>query len=82
MIGARPQFIKATPLSAAIRQYHVEVLVHTGQHCDAQMSHVFSETLGIPSPDHRRAVGSGRMVSKQRRCSWASNASCVTSSRM
>jgi UDP-N-acetylglucosamine 2-epimerase len=60
VIGARPQFIKASPLSRALRRRHREVLVHTGQHYDYGMSDVFFEELGIPAPDHDLGIGSGR----------------------
>jgi UDP-N-acetylglucosamine 2-epimerase len=59
IVGARPQFIKASPLCRALRQRHREVLVHTGQHYDAGMSDVFFEELGIPDPDYHLGIGSG-----------------------
>jgi len=59
VLGARPQFIKASPLSLALRQQHQEVLVHTGQHYDYGMSDVFFVVLGIPPPDYHLVVGSG-----------------------
>ena len=59
VIGARPQFIKASPLSRALRVHHREVLVHTGQHYDYGMSDVFFEELGIPAPDYHLGIGSG-----------------------
>jgi len=58
ILGARPQFIKAAPVSRALRRTHAEVLVHTGQHYDAMMSDVFFSELGIPAPDITLNVGS------------------------
>ena len=59
VLGARPQFVKAAVLSAALRRRFVEVLVHTGQHYDHDMSAVFFEQLGIPEPDHSLGIGGG-----------------------
>jgi UDP-GlcNAc3NAcA epimerase len=60
VIGARPQFIKATPVSRALRKANIaEFLVHTGQHYDEQMSDVFFSELGIPTPNLNLNVGSG-----------------------
>jgi UDP-N-acetylglucosamine 2-epimerase len=59
VIGARPQFIKAAAVSRVLRIEHKEILVHTGQHYDYQMSGVFFDGLDLPEPDVNLAVGSG-----------------------
>ena len=59
VVGARPQFIKAGLVSRAVRQQHCEVLVHTGQHYDDNMSAIFFEELDIPMPDYNLGIGSG-----------------------
>jgi len=59
VIGARPQFIKASAVCPLVRQWHTEILVHTGQHYDAGMSTVFFRELGIPEPAVNLGVGSG-----------------------
>ena len=74
VIGARPQFIKAAIVSRALKEHHPdvhEILVHTGQHYDANMSEVFFEDLHIPRPNFNLGIGggthgknTGRMIEK------------------
>src|SRR5688500_7944192 len=61
VIGARPQFIKASALSLAIRARPdtQETIIHTGQHYDANMSRIFFEDQQIPKPKYELGVGSG-----------------------
>ncbi len=73
ILGARPQFIKAATVSRAIKAHNdiQEIIVHTGQHFDANMSDVFFEQLDIPKPNYNLGVASlnhgamtGRMLEK------------------
>jgi UDP-N-acetylglucosamine 2-epimerase len=59
IVGARPQFVKAAVVSRALRGRHTEVLVHTGQHYDRNMSDVFFEDLDLPQPARHLGIGSG-----------------------
>ncbi|MEX5219324.1 MAG: UDP-N-acetylglucosamine 2-epimerase (non-hydrolyzing) [Nitrospira sp.] len=93
VIGARPQFIKAATVSQAIvtmnrenepRRRIREILVHTGQHYDKEMSDVFFRELEIPSPAHQLGIGSGshgeqtgRMLGALERIMSATGPDCV-----
>ncbi len=59
VVGARPQFVKASVVSAALKPVCTEIIVHTGQHYDRNMSDVFFEELSIPKPAYHLGVGSG-----------------------
>lgn len=59
VVGARPQFIKAAAVSRKLRQENEEILVHTGQHYDANMSDVFFEEMHIPRPDYNLQISGG-----------------------
>ena len=56
IVGARPQFIKAAILSRALRGCHEEILIHTGQHFDANMSTVFFDELEISAPKYNLGI--------------------------
>src|SRR5688572_5918655 len=59
IVGARPNFMKVAPVHAALGAAgHESVLVHTGQHYDAQMSDVFFTDLGMPMPKINLGIGS------------------------
>jgi UDP-GlcNAc3NAcA epimerase len=67
VVGARPQFIKAATISRAIAQYNErspvanlrEVIIHTGQHYDANMSDIFFDEMKIPKPNYSLGIGGG-----------------------
>jgi UDP-N-acetylglucosamine 2-epimerase len=59
VIGNRPQFVKAAAVSTHLRARAEEVVVHTGQHYDRELSGIFFEELGLAPPDHLLEVGSG-----------------------
>jgi UDP-GlcNAc3NAcA epimerase len=58
IVGNRPQFIKAAAVSKRLRERHEEILVHTGQHYDDELSAVFFRELDLPVPDRELGVGS------------------------
>ena len=64
IVGNRPQFVKAAPLSRALRRRVTEVLVHSGQHYDPELADLFFDELGVPQPDHALEVGSGSPVTQ------------------
>ena len=59
VIGNRPQFVKAAAVSSLLRERHEEVLIHTGQHHDDDLSAIFFDELGIPRPAHELGIGGG-----------------------
>ena len=59
VVGARPQLIKAAAGSRVLRKEHQEILVHTGQHFDDNMSAVFFREMGIPAPDYYLGISGG-----------------------
>jgi UDP-GlcNAc3NAcA epimerase len=67
VIGNRPQFIKAAAVSPRLRKYHEELLVHTGQHFDDELSAVFFAELGLPAPDEQLGVALGTSTSQTAR---------------
>src|SRR5215211_7120773 len=58
VVGARPQFIKCAPVSRELRTVATEVLIHTGQHYQENMSQVFFKELSLPEPHYNLGVGS------------------------
>jgi UDP-GlcNAc3NAcA epimerase len=59
IIGNRPQFVKAAAVSRKLRETHEELIVHTGQHYDDDLSRIFFEELRVPAPDRQLGAGSG-----------------------
>lgn len=59
VVGARPQFIKLAVVSRVLRKEFQEVLIHTGQHYDRNMSEVFFREMDIPEPDHNLGISGG-----------------------
>jgi UDP-GlcNAc3NAcA epimerase len=67
VIGNRPQFVKAAAVSSRLRESHEELLVHTGQHFDDELSAIFFSELGLPAPDRELDVSGGSNTSQTAR---------------
>jgi UDP-GlcNAc3NAcA epimerase len=67
VIGSRPQFIKAAAVTATLRRVHDEVMVHTGQHFDEELSGVFFSELDLPAPDRQLGIALGSNTSQTAR---------------
>jgi UDP-N-acetylglucosamine 2-epimerase (non-hydrolysing)/UDP-GlcNAc3NAcA epimerase len=67
VVGNRPQFIKAAAVSGPLRARHEEILVHTGQHFEDELSAVFFAELGIPAPDRELGIALGTNTSQTAR---------------
>ena len=59
IVGARPQFIKLAPLSKALQKHHTEIIIHSGQHFDREMSGSFFNDLNIPEPKYNLGIKGG-----------------------
>ena len=59
IVGARPQFIKAAPVSRALTSHFNEVMIHTGQHYDYEMSDLFFKEMDMRQPDFNLGIGGG-----------------------
>ncbi len=67
VLGNRPQFVKAAAVSGRLREHHDEVLIHTGQHYDDELSRIFFTELGIPAPDVELELGTGSNLAQTAR---------------
>jgi UDP-N-acetylglucosamine 2-epimerase len=67
VIGNRPQFVKAAAVSRPLRERHEELIVHTGQHYDDELSRIFFEELGVPAPARELHIGDGSPTSQTAR---------------
>src|SRR4051794_7785095 len=67
VIGNRPQFVKAAAVSRPLRDRHEELIIHTGQHYDDELSRIFFEELGVPAPARELHIGDGSPTSQTSR---------------
>jgi UDP-N-acetylglucosamine 2-epimerase len=67
IIGNRPQFVKAAAVSRRLREVAEELIVHTGQHYDDQLSRIFFEELSVPGPARQLRAGSGTSIEQTAR---------------
>src|SRR5215210_1059292 len=67
VVGNRPQFVKAAAVSGPLRAVHREVLLHTGQHHDDELSTIFVRELGLPRPDRVLGISGGSNTSQTAR---------------
>ena len=67
VIGNRPQFVKAAAVAQPLRAEHEEVLVHTGQHHDDELSEIFFRELGVPKPERELGIAGGSNTSQTAR---------------
>src|ERR1700716_1722312 len=67
VIGNRPQFVKAAAVAAPVRAEHEEVLIHTGQHHDDELSEIFFRELGVPRPARELGIAGGSNTSQTAR---------------
>ncbi len=67
VVGNRPQFVKAAAVSGPLREVHDEVLLHTGQHFDDELSAVFFRELSLPAPDRQLDIAGGSNTSQTAR---------------
>src|SRR5262249_21179267 len=84
VVGARPNLMKMAPIVAELSRYPDEceqLLVHTGQHYDENMSRLFFEQLGLPRPDLNLDVGSGSHGVQTGRIMAAFEDVCITENR-
>ena len=65
IVGARPQFIKHAPMQLALQQHFQALTIHTGQHYDENMSHVFFNELQMPKPDYLFDIGGSKPQGEQ-----------------